>query len=300
MKQHLYHLFSALLVFSLLAGCAGVQRNPSGNATTGGENIVQATPLPTSLPQPTLPPRPTALPSATAVPQTALAAQTAQDYFAALEQGDFNAAVKHLSAFSLAVFNMSSGDAVSALQRLKTNGGKWSQLEVLDTRAFNDLTVLVHVRYQYASVDPKSKQVATATRDELWPVRNESGAWRYNWGNLIDFHTLTTPAQTLSGITILPQRVMRYSDRIQLLLLMQNNTNQPFVFGQTNEILAQFHFGDQVIPAQKNQIILQPLRSTPDVAIDLPGLHNAYPDSVEIRKWMNLQTPAWFNFDLRG
>lgn len=299
MKQHLYHLFCAVLVLSLLAGC-GARFQVNGGGATPGPSVTQAASQPTALPQATLPPRPTPLPSATAVPQTALAAQAAQDYFAALEQEDFTAAVKHLSAFSLAVFNLSSGDAAAALQRLKTNGGKWSHLEVLETRPFNDLTMLVHVRYQYASMDPKSKQVATTSRDELWPLRSESGVWRYNWGNLIDYRTLTTAAQTLSGITILPQRVMRYSDRIQLLMLMQNSTNQPFVFGQTNEILAQFHFGDKVIPAQKNQIILEPLRSTPDVAIDLPGLYDAYPDSVEIRKWMNLNTPAWFTFDLQG
>ena len=299
MKQHLYHLLGVLLVFSLLAGCTRFRVNPSGGATAG-TLVIQATSLPTALPRATLRPRPSPLPSATPVPQIAQAAQAAQDYFAALEQADFNAAVKRLSAFSLAVFNLSSGDAVAALQRLKTSGGKWSQLEVLDTRAFNDLTVLVHVRYQYASLDPKSKQVKTSARDELWPVRNESGVWRYNWGNLIDYRTLTTPAQTLSGITILPQQVMRYSDRIQLVMLMQNSTNQSFVFGQTNEILAQFHFGDLTIPAQKNQIILEPLRSTPDVAIDLPGLYTTYPDSVEIRKWINLNTPAWFTFELQG
>jgi hypothetical protein len=303
MKQPVSHLLYALIAISLisglLAGCARFQNSANTGVTVGSIPTLPAV-QPTDIPQVTPSPRPSPTPTATAVPTTAQAVQAAQAYFAALEKGDFESAVNQLSAFSLAVFNMSSGDAVSALQGLKANGGRWSQLEVLDSRDFTPETVLVHVRYQYASLDSKTKEPVTSTRDELWPVRNESGVWRYNWGNLIDFRTLTVNAQTLSGITILPQSLMRYSDRIQLVMLMQNNTSQPFVFGQTNEILAQFHFGDTVVPAQKTQIILQPLRSTPNVAFDLPGLFETYPDSVEIRKWQNLNTPAWFVFNLQG
>lgn len=295
MKQRFYSLFCALVIASLLAGC---------RLQTGPTSSVSGL-LPTPTARPTTPrtlitpsPRPTPQPSATDIPPDALAVQAVQAYFTALQNANFDAAVKGLSAFSLAVFNMSSGDATAALQSLKAAGGKWSDLKVLDTRAFDPLTVLVHVQYQYASLDAKTKQPTTTSRDELWPVRNESGVWRYNWGNLIDYRTLAATAQSVSGVTILPQAVMRYTDRIQLVMLMQNNTNQPFVFGQTNEILAQFHFGDKVIPAQKTQIILQPLRSTPNVAFDLPGLYETYPDSVEIRKWQNLKTPAWFTFTL--
>lgn len=310
MKQPVSHLLYALIAISLisglLAGCARYQNGAvstdavNSGASSGGLTVASPTVQPTDTPQVTPSPRPSPTPTATAVPSTAQAVETVQAYFAALEKSDFPTAVKQLSTFSLAVFNMSRSEAISALQSMKVNGGQWSQLEVLDSREFTPETVLVHVRYQYTSLDPKTKQPVTSPRDELWPVRNESGVWHYNWGNLIDFRTLTVDAQTLSGITILPQSLMRYSDRIQLVMMMQNNTNQPFVFGQANEILAQFHFGDKVVPAQKTQIILQPLRTTPNVTLDLPGLFETYPDSVEIRKWQNLNTPAWFVFNLLG
>ena len=87
---------------------------------------------------------------------------------------------------------------------------------------------------------PRSKTALWITKDELWPMRFENGAWRYNWNNLIDFRTLDARSQTMNGITIMPVQINRFSDRVQLAMLVQNRTNETIVFGQVNEILGTF------------------------------------------------------------
>ena len=154
--------------------------------------------------------------------------------------------------FSLMVFEMTRGDAACALQKQKLDGARWSGLQVTETQPFDEQTMLVHVTY---TLTVKEQPEA---RDELWPMRLENGAWRYNWNNLIDFRTLEAPAQTTNGVTIMPVQINRFSDRIQLVLLVQNRTEDAVVFGQVNEILGTFHFGDQAVVAEKTQIDPQP------------------------------------------
>ena len=70
------------------------------------------------------------------------------------------------------------------------------------------------------------------------------------------------------------------------------------VFGQKNEILGTFQFGDQTVEADKTQIILNPLRSVPDVKLEAKGLWERYPEAIEIRKWKTYNVKPWYVFQL--
>jgi hypothetical protein len=223
------------------------------------------------------------------------AAAVAEKYQASLQSGEFKAAAEMLSSFSLTVFDMTHSEASDILQTHMAHE-KWSDFQIKETRSFNDKTVLVHVVYKAETDDPKSDENTLSDVDALWPVRLENGEWRYNLGNLIDFHTLDVPTQTTAGLTVRPRMLIRYSDRIVLSMLVQNQTNEPIVLGQPNEIMATFLFREQQIEAEKNQLIFDRLRSYPDVKIEAKGKFDAYPDGVVIRQWKGLKVAPWFTF----
>jgi hypothetical protein len=238
-------------------------------------------------------PTETALP--TAAPTIDPAVQTVQKYAAALQAGDFHAAAALLSNFSLMVDRMTSSEASDELQ-LRMARERWSDFQVKETRPFNEKTTLVHVTYQVQTKDAKTGQSIQTQVDEMWPVRLEYGKYLYNRGNLIDYHTLDVLEHTTAGLTVKPRRLTRYSDRIRLTFLVQNQTNDPIVLGQTNEVLAAFLFGDQKIEAEKTQLIFDTLRSYPDTVLEVKGLFDHYPDGIVIRQWKNIQVSPWFTF----
>ena len=292
-------MLSILLLASLLlSGCQMMV----GQSGSGGTQPVQAAdstatlaaPTETALPTATRKPRPSATPTQDVAKVNAQQAeQAARDYFAALESGAVEPAADQLSTFSLMVFGMTRGDAASALQKQRLDGARWSGLQVTETKPFDEQTMLVHVTY---TLTVKEQPEA---RDELWPVRLENGVWRYNWSNLIDYHMLQVTAQTTTGVTVKPVQINRFSDRIQLVMLVQNRTEAGVVFGQVNEILGTFHFGDQAVVADKTQIVLNPLRSVPDFKLEAKGLWEQYPEAIEIRKWKTYNVKPWYVFQLQ-
>lgn len=260
----------------------------SGNGGNGG-NGFQSTRTPAKA-QPTATAVPTAVPTAT----TDNAVKTVQAYFDALQKQDFTAASKQISSFSLLIAQMTNGDAADAL---KAQAAQWSGLQVKDAQTFDDNTVLVHVLYQLTTKDAKTGKDTVTPMDELWPVRLEVGKWLYNWNNIIDFHTLDVQQQSTAGLLIMPLQLIRYSDHIALKMLVQNSTNEPIVLGQTNEVMAAFHFGDKVVEGdQSTRLIFDSLRSYPNTIINVKGLFTSYPDSVVIRQWKNVKVAPWFTF----
>jgi hypothetical protein len=331
-------LLSTILLSSCAFRMGGPNGNPqtgqslAAQSTSGAEDVVAS---PTA--RPTRTPRATRTPaSAQNVDEAQLeqAKQAARAYFTAVSEGNSKTAADLASNYSLMVHQMTRGDAESALQAQKIAGTRWSDLQIQDVKLFDPKTALVHVTYlesqktaeaaltptatvkasgaaaptaaaqtgktavPTATADLTATAAAPTTKDELWAFRLENGDWRYNWNNLIDFHTLQADSQTVHGVTVLPVQIKRYTDRIALNLLVQNRTNEPVVFGQVNETLGAFHFGDQPVVAEKTRWILNPLRSDPNISLEAKGLFQSYPDSVEIRKWNNYDVKPWYVFQL--
>ncbi len=276
------------------AGRAFFGGTPPANFTPGarGGMFNRATATPTLVPTEASTSTPTPTPD-----PTAGAVKAAQDYTAALQKGDFTSASKLISAFSLMVARMTTGDAADALAQQKT---KWSGFQVKDGQVFDDHTILVHVLYQLTSPDPKTGKDVTASKDELWPFRLEYKQWLYNWNNVIDFKTLGFDSQFTAGLTLTPLQLTRYSDRISLTVLAQNSSNESIVIGQTNQILATFHFGDQVVDATQTRYVFERMRSYSSVTIEVKGLFTSYPESVEIVKYKDYKVAPWFTFALQG
>lgn len=266
----------------------GSQPPSSSPASSAAYPTAAATAVPTTAP--------TAAP--TAVSPTAAAVQAAQDYFATLQKGDFAAASRLVSAFSLTASKLTAADVVEALTVKQQAGAAYSTLQVLGSEVFNSNTVLVHVSYTLSTRDAKTGQMVTSTVDEQWPFRLEQKKWLYNWTNIIDFKTLSSETKLSNGLAITPLQLTRYSDKIELTVLAQNSLNEAVVIGQTNQTLAVFHFGSQSVNAVNTRYVFDTHRSYTDVTIDVSGLFTSYPDSVEIVKYVNYQTAPWFTFAL--
>lgn len=239
------------------------------------------------------------------------AEQTARAYFQAVEQGKSEEAAAYLSRFSLSVFEMTPDDAVAQLQAQKIAGIQWSDLEIQKVERFDDKTMLVYLSYMEintkaaeATADPAVTLTPTAEAGQpqrveaIWPIRLEHKDWLFNWNKLIDFKTLSAGSPTVSGITIMPTELRRFTDRIELLMLVQNRNSETIVFGQTNETLGTFKFGDKAVVAEKVRWILNPLRSVDDLILEIKGLYETFPDTIEIRKWNNYDVDPWFVFQL--
>ncbi len=254
-----------------------------------------ATPTSTTTPAPTSTPEPTA----TSPSPTAGAVQAAQEYFAALQSGDFSAASKLVSSFSLLADRLTASDVVDALTQQKSAGAAWSNFQVVGSQVFTDNTVLVHVTYQLSSVDAKTGKTVQSSVDEQWPFRYENSRWLYNWTNIIDFETLDSSAKLSNGLTITPLQLTRYSDKIRLTVLAQNSTAQAIVIGgTTNQLLGAFHFGSQTVEAVNTRYILDSYRSYTNINIDAPGLFTSFPDAVELVKYKSTTAAPWFTFAL--
>jgi hypothetical protein len=253
-----------------------------------------------STPTPTLAPTDTPVPTPTVVTASDLAVKTVQTYFGDLQSGSFTAAATQVSSLSRFAFKLTSADVASALAQAQQQGAAWSDLQVKDAQMFNDSTVLVHVTYQLAAKDAKTGKITQTPMDELWPVALENGQWLYNWKNIIDFNTLAIPYREVSGLTVTPLQLTRYSDHMTLTLMAQNATNDPIVIGTANQILATFHFGSQAVDAVNSQIVIDRLRGYSNIDITVKGLFTSYPTSIDLIRYKNSQTPPWFTFNLGG
>ncbi len=313
-------LMNSLLAACQVAGPAVENVSASAGQTQPAGAASSPTPQPTVRPAIKVKPSPTIAPTVDVEKARAEGAQQAvRDYFAALEKEDFAQAANQLSTFSLMVAEITHGDAAAALNKMKAGGARWSGLQIMGSSDFNEQTMLVQVRYTLTTKETNNSAAKGSsavenqgkdsganpggekqeTRNELWPVREENGAWRYNWNNLIDYRALQAADQTMNGVTVKPVQLRRYSDRTQLVMLVQNRTTSPVVFGQVNEILGTFHFGDQAVEAEKTRYIFNPLRSARDVILEAKGLYEQYPDSIEIRRWKNYNVKPWYVFELQ-
>ncbi len=292
-----------ILLALLLSACQGAPTTASSALPSW-----TAIPIPATAPggnsAPTIPPLPAVTTTAIVgqIPADAVilngAADAARGYFAALEAGDCEAAASFYSSFSLMLDGLTRSEASLALQGEMASGTKWSALDVRDITWFNSQTGLIHVVYHKETKDAKTGATSQASMDELWPMRMETGKWRYNRSNLIDYRVLDVAEQATGGLIVKPRQITRFSDRMRLTLVVQNTTNEAIVLGQANEILAKFQFKDRQVEAVKKQMIFDRLRTNPQVTIEVLGLYESYPDSVIIRQWKNYKVKPWFSFRL--
>ena len=302
MKKTTIKLFTVIVLAAMVLGACQAPPTAEQMPAVEEQKAATATQVPEK-PTATQVPTETEEPTATVDPiqrELDAAEMVAVSYFEAVVDGDSQAAADYLSRFSLVVFEMTRDDAVETLQTQKTDGVKWSDLEIKDVELFTDNTVLVSVAYTSATPvedeDAEEGAMLAVPVEEVWAVRLENGEWLLNWNNLIDFKTMSTGAKTINQVTVLPTELLRFTDHMELQMLIQNRKNEAVVFGQTNETLGTFYFGNDTVIAEDTRCVLNALRSTPDCVLKINGLFEEYPDQVEIRKWKSYDVDPWYTF----
>lgn len=273
-----------------------VQFDPSSMAQTPGQVVNQPEKTNTPSTKGTATATPAAKDDAAVNIKSAKAAVTS--YFDALEKQDALSAAGLLSKYSLVAERTTREEVTSSLEALFGKGTRWSNLVIKESQALDISTILLHVSYQITIKDDQEGTDTASQQDEWWPVRLENGVWLVNWNNVIDYRGLDLTDQTVGGLTINPLQMNRYYNRMILVLFAQNRTNDPMVLGQANETLAVFTFGEKTVEAVAHQWIFQPMRTYPEIKIEVQGTLINYPEKVEIRKWKNIQVAPWYTFDL--
>ena len=300
MKKTSIKLFTVIILSALVLGAC--QAPPAVDQVPAAEEHQAATEVPEK-PTATTVPTETEEPTATVDPvqrELDAAKMVVTSYFDAVVDGNSEEAADYLSRFSLVVFEMTRDDAVEALQTQKTDGVKWSGLEIKEAELFTDNTVLVSVAYTTETPveddDAEEGAMLEVPVEEVWAVRLENGEWLLNWNNLIDFKTMSASARSINNVTVLPTELLRFTDHMELQMLIQNRNNETVVFGQTNETLGTFYFGNDTVIAEDTRCVLVALRSTSDCVLKINGLYEEYPDQVEIRKWKSYDVDPWYTF----
>jgi multidrug efflux pump subunit AcrA (membrane-fusion protein) len=246
--------------------------------------------------QPTLAPTSAVSPTA-AGPDDATQAQAALlAYFTALDKQDAQGAASLVSNYSLIAEQTTRAAAAEAIQAQISQGTRWAKAEIKESKAQDSQTMLVRVSYELTTKDAKTSAETKTNPDEWWPVRSEDGRWEPNWARVIDYRGVDIPGQTINGLSVHPVQLTRYPDRLRLVLFVQNNSSDPIVLGQPNEIMAVFTLGEKTIDAEHNPLAFDRKKTYPDAVIEIKGDLLPYPDKVEIRKWKNYQTAPWFTF----
>lgn len=285
MNKKLIPFSVTALLMLLLTACQfsmpGAAAGPTAAPTSAAIKV-------TATPRPSPTAKPSPVPTQTSAPYAEVEA-AANAYAEALRKGDAATAAGMISNYSLMVAQVTSGD-IQAGMKAAGDAARIANFKLLGVKEAGESTVLIHVSY----ISGKD----AAAVDESWPFRKENDAWRYNWNNLVDFHTLTVDAQTTNGVTFIPQRLLRYSDRTVLELMGQNHTAEPIVFGQVNETLARFHIDGQTVDAEKKHLALDARRTNNNLTLELKGYYPVYPSAVDIRIWRDFNEPPWFSFVL--
>lgn len=283
MKKFSVSLFVLLVLSMVLSACQAATPVEGGTEeAAAAAPAVMATLLPTATPRP----QPTAT-SAAQPAQTALLA-----YCAALQAGQPADAAALLSDFGLLTADLSRREAQSQLAAQMQAGKGWQECQLRSIRLLDDQTALAEVSFRLADAS-KSEQA-------IWALRFEADRWGVNWGGAVDRRTLYVEPQKLNDVTVQPLELVRYTDRLQLRVMVQNNRDEGLVWGAANQPMASFHWGDKTLDAAGKRLVFNTQKSYSSAAVDLPGFYETDVQSVDLRFWHSLDFHlVWrYHFDL--
>lgn len=205
------------------------------------------------------------------------AEETLAMYLDAVVKDDLGTAVSLVSEYSLAVTGISQPEVRHDL-------AEWALLEyqILESRWLDDGTAPVRV-----SVKSQPKRVKLPAVSESWvALRVEGEEWRVNIYDLIDERELDVPAQTIHNVKVHPVRMIRFTDRIVLILEISNeNTSRRCMWGGPKlGDTATFRFGNEVSTSH-GELEFWPSQTYPDVGLGVKGLHESYPTELVLTKW---------------
>ena len=226
-------------------------------------------------------------------------------YLQSLMQREFEQAASLISDYSLSLEGKSRQDIVSFFDKQDFSGWKILDYRIKESYQLKDDVILLHVmtKEKNGNNEPQSY--------DFWvTLRNENGHWRINWDSIIDDMVLKVDTQVVNNVSVQPVRAIRYTDKISLVLRIQNNNQRGCFWGWADANVATLYFESQSVDVPfVSPLKIDPQKTYPDVHVIVNGEFKTYPVAVELVGWRfasttspNLpepgETPWKYHFDL--
>lgn len=239
-------------------------------------------PLGSNLPNPTLTPSPT-LPSSAddlqITPTSELDVITsAKKYYEALKRDDYVEAVNLISEYSLSLTNSTREDVRISLDKAAFNGWKLLDYRIVESQILDERTALIHVlTKELMENEPQNY--------DFWVAfRKENGQWHLNLNSLVDDRTVDTTPQNINGVSVQPIQIIRYVDKVRIVLKIENTNQRGCFWGWAGDKVATFYFGEQAYDVQ-GSLEIKSDRVYPDAYVELKGFYETYPNKILLSGW---------------
>lgn len=202
-----------------------------------------------------------------------------KEYYEANRQRDYPKVASLVSDYSLTFLSMTREGVQSTLAKKDAEGWRILDYRVLESKAVDPQKTLIHVQTKETAKGEEGKIY------DFWgALRQENGQWRMNIGALIDDMPLNLKPQTYKDVTVQPQHIIRYVDKMRLVLAIENNGERGCFWGWGDEPMARIHFRQNASDVT-GSVKVDPKKSYKDAFIDIKGFYPEYPVSIELVKW---------------
>ena len=209
--------------------------------------------------------------------------KTVADRCQTLIKKDFNQAANLLSQYSLQLFGLTRQEIVIRYQTLGFKSWKLVDCRLLESKKFDDQTMLVHLLMKEQTGEQEPQYY-----DGWQALRLEEGQWLINWNDVIDALPLVVEAQTVSGVTIQPTQLLRYTDKIRLVFNVGNANKRAAFWDLAGQKVSTFFIADQAVSVRgvnETPFMIDAESAYTAAYAELPGLQATYPTGVDLTNW---------------
>lgn len=204
--------------------------------------------------------------------------EVAKKYYEALVSREFEEAVNCLSDYSLSLSGTTRQEVISFFEQQDFKGWRMVDYRLVETRVLSDDLVLAHIltKEQLGDSEPQVYDFWVA-------LRREGERWRLNGNLIVDDVVLNVEPQTINGVSVQPVQIVRYTDRLVLILQIENKNDRGCFWGWGNKV-AVFHFGGEVVDVT-GSLQIEANRTYTNVRVHVSGFHSTYPSAVDLVGW---------------
>ncbi len=191
--------------------------------------------------------------------------------------GDFEKAVTYISDYSLAIAKITRDDLIAQMREAYFSGSVATDYLVTGSEVF-DGYYLVHVMFKFMGSE------GPYTDDWIAPLHLEADQWKINIGNIIDDRLIDVEPQTVSGVTVQPVQILRYTDTIRVVFSVRNDNPVPVFWGWVG-VKGTLNFPGLHYEETDDHISFEADRGYPDAYVQFSGEFPEYPLSMDMTQW---------------
>ncbi len=198
----------------------------------------------------------------------------AEAYCRLLLAKDADALAQQYSTYSLTLTAAKREELADRLLAGWAKDGAVSACVVGKATVVSETGALVDVRLSYADVKASN---------HTWAFYYEDGRWRPNWQNVIDQRRVYLQDVPREGVSVKLLRMVRYSDHLDLVLMVRNNTDQTVVWGGGSAPKLTTWIGGVGEDFKGKAEIFLAQQSYPELTVSFDGWFKQYPEKVDLR-----------------